>query len=391
MGVPGEWQEEVRSYARLRRAGAAEGGALADALVAMLAAEGFAPDHAAGARTLIDRVVGRGDGPAPDFMIDVVVAGLETVGRQAPLAALRIRHREVTMRLWTLLRHLRQSGEIVYHVGPAPPLPELERRMLLEMHGRPAMRLTDFTAMFGLDKAQVSRAIRRLADDGLIERMGTRGALSASAAGAALSARLIAVARARGDRITAGVAPAALADFELLVADITRRAVQLLRQEQGSGGDGPPGETGEYDQLPISRLYSLFTYMQRGGALMIRRLADVSNFEWFVLSTVHEGGAMTPAAVVEAVSRHHSQALRTIRQLVGVGLLDRPMADGRPGPLVQPSAAGHAAVVRVEEEGWRRDTHLFGVIEPARLDRFVAVLDRMVENAVGETPGTAAR
>ncbi|MEH3106481.1 MAG: MarR family transcriptional regulator [Sphingomonas fennica] len=385
MGVPGEWQEEVRSYARLRRAGAAgDPRTLAAGLIDLLVSQGFSADHAHDARLLIDRVAAGGDG-APDFMIDVVVAGLETVGRQAPLAALRVRHREVTMRLWTLLRHLRQSGEIVYQLPGAPPLPELERRMLLELHDRPALRLTDFTAMFGLDKAQVSRAIRGLADDGLVERLGARGAIRTSAQGAALAARLVAVARTRSARLIEGVAPAALADFEQLVTDITRRAVQLLRQEQGAEAEGEAAP-GEYDQLPMSRLFSLFTYMQRGGALMIRRLADVSNFEWLVLSTVHEGGAMTPAAVVDAVARHHSQALRTLRRLVAVGLLERPLVDGRPGPLVQPSAAGRVGIARVEEEGWRRDTHLFGVIEPARLDRFVAVLDRMVENAIGETP-----
>ena len=67
-----------------------------------------------------------------------------------------------------LLRHLRQSAELTYprDVG----FGELERRLLTEIHSAPALRTSDLIARCGVDKAQVSRAVKALTETGLVAR-----------------------------------------------------------------------------------------------------------------------------------------------------------------------------------------------------------------------------
>lgn len=326
-----------------------------------------------------------------EFGLEALIAGLAVTRDQLPPAALRSRRRAVTMGIWALLRHVRQSALTDYR--QLIDVTELERRLLMEIRGGSVSRSADMIAISGLDKAQVSRAVRRLDELGLVSRETMRGPLRLTPEGESLAEQIIVIALRRNGEIIAGIDPGDLADFIALAAEMTARAALLLEQEQTLAVPGgavtavamPEAGSGPEQRMSVvPQLITLLAYLQRSGALMIRRVADISNFEWFVMSTVNERGPLTPASLIESVERDHSQARRTLRHLIKLGLVRQFTLPGRRGRMLQLTDEGKASAARLEDEGWQRDTILYGSIEPDRLDRFFAVLDILVKNAVAQ-------
>jgi DNA-binding MarR family transcriptional regulator len=374
--------------------------------------DGFTGDRARDAILTIDRfvigwcldeasVMGRGAAnPRPsrdtefEFGLEILVAGLAAVGQQVPQSALRTRRRSVTMGIWALLRYARQSGESAY--ASSQDLTELERRLLAELRRGIVSRSAEMIASSGLDKAQVSRAVRRLDEAGLLFRDGARGPLGLTIEGERVADGFITIGDARNDEIIADIGDDDLADFAALIAQMTASAIKLLEQEQS--WEAPRGQAPQEPLvagvavvrsrddkiLVLPPLATLYSYMQRSGALMIRRVADMSNFAWLVLSTVAEMGPMTPAALIEMVERDHSQARRTLRHLIELGLVTQFAIPGQRGRMLHPTEKGRGVARRLENEGWSRDTMLYGEIPPERLERFLTVLDKLTRNAMAQ-------
>lgn len=372
---------------------------------------GFSPERAQDAIQMIDRFaigwcleesVSLANGNAIrlssreaefEFGLEVLIAGLGAVGPQMPPAALRMRRRMVTMGIWALLRHVRQSSDLAY--ARLIDLGELDRRLLMEVHAGTVARSADLIALSGLDKAQVSRAVRRLTAEGLLARDDVRGPFRLTNRGRELGDEFIRIARRQNAELVDRVDAADLDDFSLLVAEMTARAILLLDQEQSLDPSGfdriaatpsdlgaivSPGQNG----LVIPPLSTLFSYMQRSGKLMIRRLAGMSNFEWLVMSTIGELGPLTPVKLIASVERDHSQARRTLRWLIEIGLVERYSEAAQRGRLLRLTENGRDVARRLDDEGWRRDTMLFGSFDPERLERFRAVVARLTENALAE-------
>lgn len=421
--APGQsWQDWLRLRAKAMRqslldhrdgprlaADASGPAAGAEEMLAPLQRDGFGADRAREAVLTLDRfVIGwcldeaarleRGEASPRsarevkfEFGLEALIAGLAATRDQLPPAALRSRRRAVTMGIWALLRHVRQSALVDYqHLRD---LTELERRLVMEIRSGSVSRSADMIAVSGLDKAQVSRAVRRLDEEGLVSREMMRGPLRLTAEGERLAEEVLVIALKRNAEIIAGIDPGDLSDFIALAADMTARAALLLEQEQTlalPGGATTPvampeaGSGPEQSMWVVPQLITLLAYLQRSGALMIRRVADISNFEWFVMSTVNERGPLTPASLIESVERDHSQARRTLRHLIKLGLVRQFTLPGRRGRMLQLTEEGKASAARLEDEGWQRDTILYGSIEPERLDRFFAVLDILTTNALAQ-------
>lgn len=425
VGAPDDWRQWLRDHAHqaqrallaqreeLRLAG--DVGRLAGRLdvhaphmLDPLLLHGFSAHRAREALRTVDRFVlgwcfdqatmvaeGAGNSPAGrdadfEFGLEALIAGIAAVGEQPLPSALRMRRRAVPIGLRALLRHFRQCADSAFQAGG---LAELERRLLLEVFTRRGARSSVLTAVSGVDKAQVSRALRRLGDLGLIRREGIRAPFEATDGGSQRAQDILAVATPLHHAAVAGIDPAALREFQAVVAEMTLGAVRLLDQEeQAAAGldrdvageaEARLREAGAAPQRPgllLPQLVTLFTYMQRSGAMMIRRLADLASFEWLVLSTIAEAEPLTPARLVASVERDHSQARRTLRRLLETGLIDRPDLPGRLGRMLRMTEQGRTVARRLEDEGWRRDDALYGAIAPDRLERFLAVLDALNEN-----------
>lgn len=390
---------------------------IAQEMLGPLMRDGFPPDRARSTLLTLDRftigwcldeagAIGRGtaeprslrDGQF-EFALDALVAGLAATREQAPQNNLRARRRMMTMGVWAFLRHVRQSADLAYRVKD---LTELDRRLLMDIQAGRVKRSADFIVVSGLDKAQVSRAVRRLVESGLLDRDGARGPFSITESGERLAEELTAIARRRNAEIIAGIEQADLDGFLALTAQITARAALLLEQEQSfeveeelvsapGSGEAETGPTRDRSTLVTSQLSTLFSYLQRSGALMIRRLADMSNFEWLVLSTIGELGPLTPVRLIELVERDHSQTRRTLRLLIQQGLVEQFAAPGQRGRVLQLSEQGKAVVLKLEDEGWRRDNLLYGEIQPERLESFIAVLESLTRNALTQLEPVADR
>ncbi len=84
------------------------------------------------------------------------------------------------------------------------------------------------------------------------------------------------------------------------------------------------------------------------------------------------------------MERDHSQARRTLRHLIKLGLVSQFAIPGQRGRMLQPTETGKAVTRQLEDEGWRRDTMLYGDIASERLDRFLAMLDTLTRNALAQ-------
>lgn len=340
---------------------------------------------------------GAGNSPAGrdadfEFGLEALVAGIAAIGQQQPPGTLRMRRRAVSIGLRTLLRHVRQSTDILLqHSG----LAELERRLLTEIAGGGITRSAQLIAISGVDKARVSRAIRKLDEEGLIERERVRAPFALSAKGRLLADEFVRITLPLHRGIMAGIDRAELRRFQQVMAGITVGAVRLLdEEEQAASGKSEPGETLTIEtaaasapdrlELLVPQLSTLFTYLQRSGAMMIRRVSDLANFEWMVLSTIAEAEPLTPSALIEAVERDHSQARRTLRHLIKLGLVDRFSLPGQRSWMLRLTERGRIVARSVEEEGWRRDTILYGAVQPDDLERSLIILDTLAENALAQ-------
>lgn len=337
---------------------------------------------------------GAGNSPAGrdadfEFGLEALVAGIAAVGQQQPPGTLRMRRRAVSIGLRTLLRHVRQSTDILLqHSG----LAELERRLLTEIAGGSITRSAELIAISGVDKARVSRAIRKLDEEGLIQRERVRAPFALTPKGRTVADEFASISMPLHGGITAGIDRAELRRFQHTMAGITVGAVRLLdeeeqaatgRSEQGDQSQAKPG-AGAPDRLEllIPQLSTLFTYLQRSGAMMIRRVADLANFEWMVLSTIAEAEPLTPATLIAAVERDHSQARRTLRHLIKLGLVDRFPTPGQRSWMLRLTERGRIVARNVEEEGWRRDTILYGAVQPDELELSLAILETLAGNAI---------
>lgn len=320
--------------------------------------------------------------------LEVLLAGLAQVEKDRPRSTLPTQRRMVAARLWALLRQCRLSADHAYD-RVSGGISELDRRLLIEIASGHLTRSTEFAMQTGLDKAQVSRGVRRLRDHGLIRKDMLRSPLMLTDAGVALAQQLVSIARTRHADLITGISQVDLDDFLSLISEMRIQAILLFEQERAmSQGKDYASAAGEdpyvNDQQPdllVARLVTLFSYMQRSGALMIRRLTDLSNFEWLLLSTLSEMGPITPARLVSLVERDHSQAQRTLRRLIETGLVRRTALPGQRGRVLELTRKGEEAAALLWEEGLRRDELLYGKIAPHRLEHFLAVLERLNDNA----------
>lgn len=303
----------------------------------------------------------------------------------APPGTLRAYHRKVAIGMRTLLRHVRQSA-IAGDAG-FDEFTQLERRLLIEIRAGTVARSTDVIALSGRDKAQVSRAVRRLVERGLVIRETMRAPFRLSEAGVETAAALNAVVEQRNAALVAGLSAADIAEVSVLIGEITAAAIILLDQERMLTTE-EPSETSSISLEParqallIPQLTTLFAYMQRSAALMIRRVANLAIFESLVLSTVGERGPLSAAALIASVERDHSQARRTVRRLTELGLVSPLAVPGKRGRMLQLTEEGRELRHKLEHEGLRRAIMLFGEIEPDRIERLLAVLERMTSNAL---------
>lgn len=346
-----------------------------------------------------DRVAGKGgDGAIPpefDNRLAIILNGLAPEAEQhrqgdSPPAKV------IQQDLWQLLYKVRESAELSY--AREIDLVELDRRILFLLRNAGGLVPADISSTVGVDKAQVSRSVKRLLELKMVERDQIRSPVALTRKGAALADRLLRLAELRNRELTFDIGDDELADFFAVIERLLQRAVMLYEQERARGqGEGkslnpftpdPDFEPGSGSTVRIDRsrilspLMTLSAYFSRSGSLAFKRLTGLSNFETWVLNEVALDPPIEWNALVERLDRDHSQAGRTLRGLLERGLILR---DGRPGRRhgrFQPTAEGQRLFEIIQEASRQRSAFLMAPLSVRERERFFATFEKVRRNAV---------
>lgn len=294
--------------------------------------------------------------------------------------------------LWQILRRVRESAELSY--AREQELIELDRRILFLLQSAGPLVPADISSAVGVDKAQVSRSVKRLLALGLVARAQIRAPLSLTREGEKLMKRMLRMAELRNRELTIEIGEDELNEFYTTVEVLLDRAIALYEQERqlAQGGrpeprvaDGKPGEKIAIDRTRIvSPLMTLSSYFSRSGALAFKRLTGLSTFEAFVLSEIGMDPPVDWATLVHTLARDHSQAGRTIQSLIGRGLVAREGKPGRRHGRFYPTAEGARLHAVIHEAGRQRSTFLLAPLPADQRARFLGTFDKIRRNAVAQ-------
>ncbi|MBB5732987.1 DNA-binding MarR family transcriptional regulator [Altererythrobacter atlanticus] len=297
--------------------------------------------------------------------------------------------------LWQLLHKTRESAELSY--SREIDLIELDRRILFLLRSMGPLVPADVASAVGVDKAQVSRSVKRLLELKMVEREQIRAPLRLTRKGETLSKKLMRLAELRNRELTFDIGDAELREFLATIEILLDRAVTLYHEEYDlaheKGGTVSLGDREERkigEKLPLDRtrivspLMTLSSYFSRSGALAFKRLTGLSNFEAYVLYEIGKNPPIAWTPLVRALERDHSQAGRTINTLVDRGLVTREGKPGRRHGRFAPSKEGARLWERIDEAGRERSAYLLAPLATDQRRRFLQTFEKIRRNAVAQ-------
>jgi DNA-binding MarR family transcriptional regulator len=134
----------------------------------------------------------------------------------------------------------------------------------------------------------------------------------------------------------------------------------------------------------IAPLLTLSSYFSRSGSLAFKRLTGLSSFEAFVLSEIGMDPPIDWAELVAALARDHSQAGRTVNELMKRGLVVREGKPGRRHGRFLPSAEGARLHAVIHDAGRQRSAFLLAPLAADQRARFLATFDKVRRNAAAQ-------
>lgn len=336
--------------------------------------------------------------PPPDFgsRLVIVLNGVEAAISDAPNRSFPETHAPhvIQSELWQILRKVRESADLSY--SREYPLIELDRRILVLLQSAGPLVPADISGAVGVDKAQVSRSVKRLLELALVERSHIRAPLRLTGKGDAIGKRMLRLAELRNRELTIDISDTELADFYDTTEILLERAMALYEQEralaqsQGLKSDDPAekgADSRASEKIVIDRtrivspLMTLSAYFSRSGALAFKRLTGLSTFEAFVLSEIGMDPPIEWSALVAALARDHSQAGRTVRALIERGLVAREGKPGRRHGRFYPTVEGGRLHKVIHDAGRQRSDFLLAPLSGDQRARFLATFDKVRRNA----------
>lgn len=300
--------------------------------------------------------------------------------------------------LWQVLHKIRESAELSY--SHELELVELDRRILFLLRMKGPLVPADLSNSVGVDKAQVSRSVKRLLELGMLEREQIRSPLKLTSAGEGLADRLLRLADLRNRELTFDIGDEELSEFFGAIELLLQRAVSLYDQERARGVALDRGErgaeayrftepTGE-DAVLIDRsrivspLLTLSAYFSRSGALAFKRNTGLSSFEAWVLNEISMKPPISWSDLAAALQRDHSQAGRTVRALIERGLVAREGRPGRRHGKFYPTPEGERLYNIIQQTGVERSRFLMAPLGDEQREKFLATFAKLRRNAVAQ-------
>jgi DNA-binding MarR family transcriptional regulator len=300
--------------------------------------------------------------------------------------------------LWQVLRKMRESAELSY--AREVDLVELDRRILFLLRSKGPLVPAGLSSAVGVDKAQVSRSVKRLLELRMVERAQIRSPVTLTRKGEMLADRLLRLADLRNRELTFDIDDDALQQFFSTIEILLNRAVALDETERARAaaqGRGEPDDNavvyaGRKTDEPLlmdrsrimSPLLTLSAYFSRSGALSFKRRTGLSNFEAWVLNEIGLAAPIDWPSLTEALQRDHSQAGRTVKALMHRGLIAREGRPGRRHGRFYPTEEGWRLFNLIQETSVERSTFLMAPLGDEQRTRFLATFDRLRRNAVAQ-------
>ena len=295
--------------------------------------------------------------------------------------------------LWQVLKKMRESAELSY--AREVDLVEIDRRILFLLRSKGPLVPADLSGSVGVDKAQVSRSVKRLLELRMVERDQIRSPVALTRKGEQLADRLLRLADLRNRELTFDIADAELEQFYATIEILLNRAVMLYDQERARSNSFARGEpesltlADRKGDEPIildrsrimSPLLTLSAYFSRSGALAFKRRTGLSNFEAWVLNEIGRAAPIDWPALTAALERDHSQAGRTVKALMERGLVAREGRPGRRHGRFYPSAEGQRLFDIIQETSIERSGFLMAPLGEEQRTRFLATFDKLRRNA----------
>jgi len=119
-----------------------------------------------------------------------------------------------------------------------------------------------------------------------------------------------------------------------LADDLTQS--ESLRPRLSRGEEGGPLSR----QLAHIGLQQLARLVQLGSGLLYSRVSGLSEFEWRVLARVCDMPGLSINELGAVMRRGVAQVSRTVKRLVGLGLMKRQSLGGGPGVAIHPTPMG---------------------------------------------------
>lgn len=301
--------------------------------------------------------------------------------------------------LWQLLYKVRESAEMAY--ARELDLVELDRRILFLLHNIGPLVPAEISTAVGVDKAQVSRSVKRMLEIKMIEREQLRSPLKLTRKGREHSERLLRLADLRNRELTFDIGDEELEKFFVVIEKLLDQAVVLYEQEreynytQEMRQFPRPGAAVESESRSegcekivldrsrlISPLMTLSAYFSRSGSLTFKRLTKLSNFEAWVLNEIGRDPPLAWDALVNRIDRDHSQAGRTVNALLKRGLIVREGKPGRRHGRFSPSYEGQKLFELIQDASRKRSAFLLAPLSQFERDSFLTTFDKIRRNAV---------
>lgn len=293
--------------------------------------------------------------------------------------------------LLLLNRLLRRSARTDFAV--LEPRNQMERRIVLALNRIGQGRVSHLADLLGNDIAQVSRALRALADGALVERAGPREPYQLSSTGAQLGRKLEVIALARERELERGFNPHEMFELGGILSRMQASAgEELARELESSAAHGEPlaerpGESAlrvapvEFPGLIHPTIVSLATMIMRAANIAYKRDTGLSSHEWRVLANVAGRPGIAFIDLVELIGSDKAQVHRSLDSLVMSGVLSRD----RRGPgqpvrfaMTEKGSAVHDVLLANARERGRR---ILADLYPRQRERLQDYFNRLIANA----------
>ena len=299
--------------------------------------------------------------------------------------------------LWQLLHKTRESAELSY--ARELDLVELDRRILFLLRTKGPLVPAELSNSVGVDKAQISRSVKRLLELRMVEREQIRSPVTLTRKGEGQVDRLLRLADLRNRELTFDIDDGELAEFFATIELLLDRSVALYEQERARASAYERGEPAVEDiarperrNEPIlidrarivSPLLTLSSYFGRSGALMFKRRTGLSQFEAWVLNEISMRAPIDWPTLTAQLQRDHSQAGRTVRTLIEKGLVAREGRPGRRYGRFSPTGEGWRLYDIIQETSIERSSFLMAPLGEKERKRFLTTFEKLRRNAVAQ-------